>query len=807
MTRIARRTAARLGVWALVLLPWPMAHGAAESAADANAPAIEEQAADGLRYFARRQHDNGAVYEGASPAFEIWETINSVIATKLWSARITVGTSMSIQHALEFLSQSEAPNGLVLHGRYLKGAHCVETSSEYLHMLHLVAGADDDRLREKLDTLLGLQSNNGAWPIGNPEVRPSLQRFPSVTGFALGVLADAGKPVPRESAALTYLVKTQNDAGHWGEAWEYYGTPYYALAPILQALQRGADRADCIRAVESAREYLLRSQEADGHWSYASSEAMLFTSPEFQTALALRSCQAVGIRRSDPAYQRGLAWLLSRQRRDGGWNGGFFPHPDPHVRKPADVTATAYALMALHAHAVSAPADATASLQVRLIETSVQADGSIVLDMKAADLDGDGRMDLVISKSKITAPLSGLLKEFYTATGHGDSDAASDPPADPDSGPPIQDDIRRIVSGRDVVEVHLNRGGGRFESLMIPAPLGSPALLHLADIDGDGDLDIIAGVLGSILPSQHKGGVMIIENRLAEESTENRLAAHAVAYRGYRVVAAHARDLDRDGDSDILVATYGNEGQNRDQPPLERGHVAWLENLGDWNFATHLISDKDGALAIVDLTPPQPDQPAVMAVLLAETHEAVSALDFRNPDRVSERVLYAFENSEWGSNRLRGADVDSDNDLDLIWANGDRDDFIRAGNLDWHGITWLEQRDGEFISHRVGRLPGVYNVLAVDIDRDGDIDVIASRVLGRITPEDPAPLGLFRNDGRGHFGEYVPLSRDLPAVLVMEAADFDGDGAPDLAVCDLMTQKIYLMLNIAVATAAASENQ
>ncbi|NIM61309.1 MAG: hypothetical protein GTN89_13845, partial [Acidobacteria bacterium] len=48
----------------------------------------------------------------------------------------------------------------------------------------------------------------------------------------------------------------------------------------------------------------------------------------------------------------------------------------------------------------------------------------------------------------------------------------------------------------------------------------------------------------------------------------------------------------------------------------------------------------------------------------------------------------------------------------------------------YHGVEWLENRgNAEFSAHRVGSLYGAHSAEAVDLDGDGDLDVVASGFL------------------------------------------------------------------------------
>ncbi len=67
-------------------------------------------------------------------------------------------------------------------------------------------------------------------------------------------------------------------------------------------------------AVARALDYLRREQEADGSWF-----GRWGTNYIYGTWSALCALNALGLPHDDPAIRRGAAWLLARQRTDGGW--------------------------------------------------------------------------------------------------------------------------------------------------------------------------------------------------------------------------------------------------------------------------------------------------------------------------------------------------------------------------------------------------------------------------------------------------------------------------------------------------------
>jgi hypothetical protein len=112
---------------------------------------------------------------------------------------------------------------------------------------------------------------------------------------------------------------------------EYRPSTNYDLAWRLQGLVWGGKSKD---AILKARRDLLALQRSDGGWSDIPS----MESAAYTTGLAMISLQSSGLLVSDPAYQRGVEYLLNTQLEDGSWHvrtraAGFQPYFDngfPH---------------------------------------------------------------------------------------------------------------------------------------------------------------------------------------------------------------------------------------------------------------------------------------------------------------------------------------------------------------------------------------------------------------------------------------------------------------------------------------------
>ncbi|MCO6455820.1 MAG: VCBS repeat-containing protein [Pirellulaceae bacterium] len=115
-------------------------------------------------------------------------------------------------------------------------------------------------------------------------------------------------------------------------------------------------------------------------------------------------------------------------------------------------------------------------------------------------------------------------------------------------------------------------------------------------------------------------------------------------------------------------------------------------------------------------------------------------------------------------------DLDGDQDLDLVAA----DSFQTVS-------TWLNDGDGNFVKlrdHNAMPFPSTLRevqLLAVDIDNDGDQDVILSHVSdGRIR--------VFRNDGGGDLSDLLMLDATVVQanIRTLDVGDLTGDGVLDI---------------------------
>ncbi len=201
-------------------------------------------------------------------------------------------------------------------------------------------------------------------------------------------------------------------------------------------------------------------------------------------------------------------------------------------------------------------------------------------------------------------------------------------------------------------------------------------------------------------------------------------------------------------------------------------------------FESTRIDGRTGTITVPPVDLNGDGRPDFIA-LISQQHEQVIA--FLNlPEGFKTETIYAAPHPNWGSSGMDVVDLDGDGDLDVLMAHGDSlDDGILKP---YHGIEWLENRGAyPFVAHTLATLPGVHPVKAVDLDGDGDLDVVAASFEPLADPRETAAFPSvvwLEQTTRGRFVRHT-LETGRPYHATLDAADFDRDGDVDLAVGNL----------------------
>jgi hypothetical protein len=392
---------------------------------------------------------------------------------------------------------------------------------------------------------------------------------------------------------------------------------------------------------------------------------------------------------------------------------------------------------------------------------STQADAA--QSVAAADIDGDGDLDVLSASAadnKIAwyentdgAGTFGSLQTIWTQADGAQSVAAADIDGDGDL------DVLSASGTDDEIAWYENTdGAGSFGTQQIISTAADGARsAFAADVDGDGDLDVLSA-------SGNDDEIAWYENQTIHRSAvfpeQSVISTDANGSK-----SVFAADVDGDGDPDVLSAS------NFDSK------VAWYENTdGAGSFGAQQVISTAASMAELVFAA-DIDGDGDLDALSASPGDYKIAW-YQNTDGAgsfgAQQVISTATN---GPRSVFAADVDGDGDLDVLSASHWDDEVAWYENVDGAGSFGAQQ----IISTNAA---GGRSVLAADIDRDGDLDVVSASI-------DDAKIAWYENtDGAGSFGTQQVISTNAAGARFVFAADIDRDGDLDLTSASVYDDKI-----------------
>ncbi len=429
-----------------------------------------------------------------------------------------------------------------------------------------------------------------------------------------------------------------------------------------------------------------------------------------------------------------------------------------------------------------------------------------VRGVACGDLDADGYPDMMVADYAEDLVHWRGYSSNGTFSGVGvtldiDFDFASMVGAADFDGDGDQDAV--VASGSDL-RVFINPETTSFERRPLNRILTDARGVCHGDFDNDGDVDMMAV------------GLLYV-NWYVNDGT-GKLEARIVREGPFRLLVSGGQDMkaaDLDGDGDMDAVCTERTGDK----------VSWIENLGGGDFLKHLVYnlndayscdvvdfDDDGDLDVVasdlndgrihwyqnngsenftqntvNTTYPQPYEVRALDHDNDGDMDVLSAC-YSNLQQVGKLVLHrnmgngtfqAFEidQSAPGITSCFWVDLDGDGDQDIVATMGDQD-----------YIKWYESSGGPFPAYTEQVLAyGVdyaTYVVAADLDGDTDIDLVSSALDDRSTD-------WFENDGNQVFTRYQ-LAHGIPNGQFVGAGDIDGDGTPEIYATCAETEAVHL---------------
>ena len=424
----------------------------------------------------------------------------------------------------------------------------------------------------------------------------------------------------------------------------------------------------------------------------------------------------------------------------------------------------------------------------------------------AADFDRDGDLDIVyLSNFETVISWAENLGDGSSWTfGHSVAPAGSSAYqypvlADLDGDGDVDVAASQSVNDDRVVWFE-NTGGGSFALLEpIGTGLDDIVALRAADLDRDGDLDLATAASGD-------SELTWFENTAGDASS---WSPHLIAPASPAPTDLAVSDLDQDGDFDLLLAVG----------TTTRTFENSLGDASQWNNTGNTAASGSDEIAVGDLD--ADGDPDVVSASSASSvigwsanrtirrsarhpvpsdaptgttdPRALAAGDF-DVDGDEDLAVGSFGSGvvRWHANSgigssfgagqsidaaapaseyLGAVDLDRDGDLDLLASSKGDERLVWHENRLRQSLAWSE--------HLIdGAIADPDEAIALDVDGDGDLDVLAG------TATSSGPLTLYRNAGLVFSAENLDTGAESRGLV---AADFDADGDLDLAVANQTT--------------------
>jgi PKD repeat protein len=449
-------------------------------------------------------------------------------------------------------------------------------------------------------------------------------------------------------------------------------------------------------------------------------------------------------------------------------------------------------------------------------EQIIKSDFNYLKAAYAADIDGDGDLDILSSEDDKIAwyqNLDGIIDTTQIIISSSINNGGDVIAADIDGDSDI--DVVACSRSDDYVVWFENLGTGAFSnSQIIGSTLNYPNKLDTSDIDNDGDIDIIASW-------RYDHEVSWYENNGAGGFTYH-LGSGFI----YEPNDVKTGDMDNDGDIDIISASF--PGISTNFP----GKIVWYENIGNGvidttaNIVTSnmdgiieiAIADIDGDLdldivssngtklawfenlggGILDTIPNVIDSLGLSTVSVSDINND-SVLDIITAgylDGKSNITLYtgignvgftkkSIARTFRNPNAVIANDIDFDGDMDLI-VSGE------------YSTGWYENvGDNNFVTYKTitDSAAGARSIFLSDLDNDGDQDLLSTSYAGW-------EINWFENLNSGDFGSENLLKSYFADASSICAADFDGDGDNDVIAGSMLFNDVLYFENTGGASFA-----
>ena len=369
--------------------------------------------------------------------------------------------------------------------------------------------------------------------------------------------------------------------------------------------------------------------------------------------------------------------------------------------------------------------------QVSFNAANISTSAAEAISVFAADMDGDGDMDIVSASvdDNTIAWYENDLEEMWMSDG------------------------KRSYS---------------FTSLDIATTAEGAYSVFVADMDGDGDMDIVSA-------SYADDTIAWYENDGAKNPT---FTAADIATSAEGASSVFAADMDNDGDMDIVSASFGDHT------------IAWYENDGAANpswAAADIATNATGAASVfaADM-----DNDGDMDIVSASDEDDTIAW-YENDGAADPSFSAAnIATSADGAQSVFVADIDGDGDMDIVSASEDDNTIAWYENDGAADPTWSA-------ADIATSADGARSVFVADMDNDGDMDIVSASF-------DDDAIAWYENDGAANPSwTAADIATSANGAISVFVADIDNDGDMDILSASYYDDTIAWYENKGVAYVGA----